>query len=324
LKGRDHKPRDADMDFTHLHFKGKTTSPWSIGRRYYSNFIYCQNYLWGRAIRGPILGYLLKSYCPHLPADILPCDQCTEQKECPYFHLNGSEKEGELKDTPKLVVTTLTFDKYESSRISLISRDSATNGVALGPVTIEHVPSDVSFEFEVILTGDATRFSDQVIEAVKGTLTLIGWGGRCSRGYGRGRILNVSENNFDEWLMQYVDKRVGVLEDESNVTLKLFPLLILDTDAKIKHCLSERYWQFFKEPHYLDIKSVSGSCSFTTLRAWSRKDNDAGRFGGLTGDLNLEFRTPLKKEDLRTLSIAWYGIGRYKNQGFGSLRPKEG
>jgi hypothetical protein len=327
------------LEFVHLDFEGKTTSPWSIGRRYYSNYIYCQNFLWGRAIRGPILGYLLKTYCPNLSNTILPCDNCEEQEGCPYHNLNGCEKEGELKDTPKLIVTTLTFDKFENERLFLTSKDAITNGTSMG-VNIEHIPIGTRFNFEVVLTGSAVRYTKNVVEAINGTLALAGWGGRCSRGYGRGRILKMEENNFDDWVTKYLDKRCNIFENECIITLNLFPILILETGEgperiftniveknfilKLTNCMNERYWQFFKLHHHLKIKSISGLCGFTRFRSWSRKDSSSGSFGGLSGDLTLQFEAPLTIEDLRTIGISWYGIGRYKNQGFGSLRIKEG
>ena len=285
------------------------------------------------------MGYLLKTYCPHLPKTVLPCDNCGEGGECPYYNLNGCEKEGDLKDTPKLVVTSLTFENFENERLSMVSKDAITNGTSFGPVNVEHVPTGTRFNFEVILTGFATKFANNVVEAVNGTLTLVGWGGRCSRGYGRGRILKVEKNCLEEWISKYVDKRVNMLEGESVITLNLFPILILETGEgperiytnivekefplKLSNCINERYWQFLKINHHLRIKSVSGLCGFTRFRSWSRKDARKGSFGGLSGDLTLQFESALGIEDLRTIGISWYGIGRYKNQGFGSLRIRK-
>ena len=326
-------------NFIHLHFLCQTTSPWSIGRMYAeAPLICCQSFLWGRAVRGPILNYLLRTYCPYFPK--LPsCEKCLEKSNCPFYNLYGADKRGELKDTPRLIVTSLTFKetfgKMEFDRFPLLSRDSMTNGVALGPIFIEYIPPRTNFEFEALLIGKASEFDDYFIEAVRATLSLTGWGARCSRGCGRGRILgNVRKHSFDKWVEDYIDKRVRDSSGLQEVSLRIFPILMLEKDKevyyssilekgfleKLRNSMQERYWQFFKRNHYLDIKSVSGPCTHTMIRAWSRKENREKWFSGLTGSIKIRFKSKLNEEDLRVIGVSWYGIGRFKNQGFGSLR----
>lgn len=324
-------------EFVHLHFTGKTTSPWVIGRRTYSNYIFCQRFLWGRAVRGPVLGYMLKSYCPYLPSSTLPCEGCTQREDCPFYNLYGADNEGAFKDTPRLLITSLAFKTPRFPRMHLISRDAVTNGVALGPVTVEYIPPETCFEFEVIMTGEATGFVERLKEAVRATLTLTGWGARCSAGCGRGRIENVVNHGFDEWVSKYVERRVEELEGKRAFTLEIFPILMLEKEKniyytsvvekgfrkKLANSMSERYWQFFKDSKYLRIEDVSGACVFTAVRAWSRKDNrQVNNFRGLAGELQLRLTSRLSKEDLRVVGVSWYGIGRFKNQGLGSLMLK--
>jgi len=326
-------------EFVHLRFKGVTTSPWSIGRRSHSDVIYCQNYLWGRAVRGPVLNYLLKVFCPNLPTKKLPCDRCSLSKECPFYNLYGADKEGSYKDTPKLIVTSLTFKDANSifQRIPLISRSVLSNSVALGPVFIEFIPPGVEFEFEVIFTGEATRFVEQFKEGVRATLALTGWGGQCSRGYGRGKILGVEERDFEDWVSDFIDSPTEHLIGSREVELSIHPIMILlkdngepytsiledDFRRKLRNSMQERYWQFFKENYHMkSIKTISGPCYFTKVRVWSRKESKELTFGGLAGEMKIEFREPLNQKDARVIGVCRYGVGRYKNQGFGSLRLK--
>ena len=327
-------------NFIHLHFIGKTASPWSISRMYSeAPLICCQNFLWGRAIRGPILNYVLRTYCPHFP-ELPPCIKCSERLDCPFYNLYGVDKKGEFKDTPRLVVTSLTFEdtfgKMEFERFPIISRDSMTKGVALGPVFLEYIQAGVNFEFEALLIGEASRFSNYFIEAVRATLSLTGWGARCSRGYGRGRLIKVKKHSFDEWVKDYIDKRTVKLNGSQEAYFRIFPIIILDKADekcepyqsilekgfinKLKNSMQERYWQLFKAHHYIKIESVSGPCVHTMIRAWSRKENKDKWFSGLTGSIKIRFGSKLNDKDLRVIGTAWYGVGRYKNQGFGSLR----
>lgn len=325
-----------EIKFVHLHFFGETTAPWTITKKRYSSYVYSYNFLWGRAVRGPILNYILQSFCPHLPNAMLPCCECSNYSECPFFNLNGSEKSGDFKDTPKFVVTSLTFRTFDMRRLKLTSINILGNSNnSQGIVNVEYIPIGTNFEFEVILTGDASKFVNYVIEGARATLTLVGWGARCTEGYGRGKIIKVDRQSFTEWL-QYVDKKTNTYEGKTTASLRAFPMLILSKEEarptiytsifernfanKLANSMNERYWQFTKLNHHLNIKNVSGNCTFTRVRSWSRRDNCSDLFGGLSGDLFLEFTAPLTASEARIIGISWYGIGSYKNQGFGSLR----
>ena len=93
---------------------------------------------------------------------------------------------------------------------------------------------------------------------------------------------------------------------------------------KLANCMSERYWQFYGHNIYMRIKEVSGPARPVRIRGWSRKEGRWKEFAGVTGELVLEFEEELGPEEARGLAICRYGVGRYKNQGFGSLRPKGG
>lgn len=324
-------------EFLNLRFTGRTTSPWSIARRIYSDYIYCQDFLWGRGVRGPILSYLLKVYCENMSRS-LPCGRCGREAKCPFYNLYGVDREGSYKDTPRLIVTSLRFNSNITvkPRHPLISRSEATNGVALGPVFVEYIPPDTPFTFEAILTSHAVDFADEFKEAVRATLALSGWGGRCSRGYGRGKITEVEELGFDEWASS-IERQVKPLIDMQSVSLKIHPILVLDRykgegvyesiiedgfTRKLRSSIEERYWQFFKENLRMkSIESVSGICHHATFRSWSRKEGKERFFHGIAGTIKLNFREPLAPEDAMMLGTAKYGVGRYKNQGFGSLEP---
>jgi CRISPR/Cas system CSM-associated protein Csm3 (group 7 of RAMP superfamily) len=322
------------MELLNIHFKGITTSPWFIGRRQYSNYLYCQKFLWGRAIRGPILNYLLKIYCPTFPYK-LECKECNEKNECPFYNLYGIENNDELKGTPKLVITSLVFEKIEIERLLFISRDSITNGVSLGPISIEYIAPNTIFKFEIILTGPSVKFAEYIKEAIRATLAFAGWGGMCTKGYGRGKIIEIKEYDFNKWINEILDEKAKIFEDKKEIELEIFPILILEDNGKIYtsilednfkkklvNSINERYWQFFKSNKYLKVKKVSGNAFHTIMRAWSNKNNKPLKFEGLSGTLKLLFEEPIQKEESRMLGIAKYGIGRFKNQGFGSLQFK--
>jgi hypothetical protein len=326
-------------DFINLRFIGRTTSPWSIARRIYSDYIYCQDFLWGRGVRGPVLNYLLKAYCGR--TGILPCEGCVKKAECPFYNLYGADREGEDKDSPRLVVTSLRFEGKPAGkpRQPLISRSELTNGVALGPVFVEYIPVNTTFRFEAILTSDAVKFIDEFKEAVRATLALSGWGGRCSRGYGRGVVVQLEELDFDNWASS-IEECVKPLVGSQEVYLEIHPILILERyegegvygsileegfTRKLRSSIEERYWQFFRVNARLrGIEAVSGRCQQMTFRSWSRRDSREKHFTGIAGTLKVRFKEPLTAEEAMLLGVARYGIGRYKNQGFGSLHPVVG
>lgn len=326
-------------DFINLRFTGRTTTPWSIARRIYSDYVYCQDFLWGRGVRGPVLNYLLRAYCGR--TGVLPCEGCDRKAGCPFYNLYGADREGEDKDSPRLVVTSLRFDGKLAvkPRQPLISRSELTNGVALGPVFIEFIPANTTFRFEAILTSDAVKFTDEFKEAVRATLALSGWGGRCSRGYGRGVVTEVEELDFDGWASS-IEERVKPLVGLREVYLEIHPILILERyegggvygsileegfARKLRSSIEERYWQFFRVNARLkSIEAVSGVCRQVAFRSWSRKEGRERQFTGMAGTLKIGFKEPLTAEEAAILGVARYGVGRYKNQGFGSLQPAVG
>jgi hypothetical protein len=112
-----------NMELLNLHIKGITTSPWFIKKKEYPNYIYCEKFLWGRAIRGIILSYLLRNYCKEFH---IKCKKCFEKNECPFYNLYGNNKD---KDMPKFIVSSLFFEKIKIKKAPILSRDFITNGI---------------------------------------------------------------------------------------------------------------------------------------------------------------------------------------------------
>jgi len=100
---------------------------------------------------------------------------------------------------------------------------------------------------------------------------------------------------------------------------KFIRKLKMDFKKKLINSINERYWQFFKENKYLNVKEINGNVSYKIMNAYSKKEKRFLKFEGIVGTLKLLFEKHLNKEELRMIGIAKYGIGRYKNQGFGSL-----
>jgi len=331
------------MRFLNLRFKGITTTPWHIGDRIFGDYRYSRrDYLWGRAVRGAILTYLWRTYCHK--SDIREkvrfnpdedCKNCKDREECPFFNLRGSG-EGEFKDTPKLIVTNLKFkNKLRKDRIPLISLDEEYLGVSKGPVWIEFIPSGAEFEFEIILIGDGVRFKEDVKNAVRSVLTFFGLGGFKNEGFGRGRISDINELNLEEFrneLLKIGEKIKDEIKRNGKITFEIEPILMLEKNKneyftsiiekgfkeKLINCLCERYWQFFKENIYIPIEEVTGASRSVKIRAWSRKYNREIKFEGIAGELTIHI-SEVSDEQALALALAKYGIGKFKNMGFGSL-----
>lgn len=343
------------MTFIHMKFKGRTTSPWHVGKRRYGDYHYTRDdYLWGRGIRGPVLRQLWRTYCPKCDAregvNFIPerdCPDCVNAGNCPFYNLIGSAEEGEFKDKPHLIITNLRFlGRVEKGRLSLATLDDKYRGVVEGkaPVFVEYLSEGTRFEFEVIMMGEGSRFAGEFESAVKTSLRFFGWGGFCNEGFGRGEITDVERNGFNVFDYKYVEAEADrILHKVSQARIlhfKIDPILMLDRDGggfytstheegflrKLCNCINERFWQFYGMHVHLQewVKEVSGRARTVSIKAWSRARRRPQTFKGIGNELTLHFNEPIEPEEAKALAIARYGVGRYKNQGFGSLKVAEG
>ena len=329
-----------------MQFYGRTTAPWHIGLRKYGDYLYTRrDILWGRGIRGPVLRQLWRSYCPKSDlreaVEFRPerdCVACEMSDECPFNNLRGSG-DGEFKDKPKLIITNLRFrSDFNPILLNISTISDSLKSVVKGraPVFIECVPPDVEFEFEIILMGAGVRFKHEVLKAVDISLRFFGWGGFCNEGYGRGLIEKVEEHDLDAFeercLKPYAEKLEGAVK--ASFTVK--PILLIEKDGggyyvnvlekgfkeRLMHSINERYWQFYSRHVYTPIFEVSGRARTVKIAGWSRKLGRRKVFTGIGNELVLSFRS-LSNEEAKALALTRYGIGRFKNQGFGSLELKE-
>jgi len=343
------------LNFLYLRFEGKTTSPWHIGLRRYGDYLYTRDdYLWGRGIRGPVLRQLWRTYCPksdaHDGVEFRPerdCLQCTMVSECPFRNLRGTAEEGEFKDKPRLIITNLYFerDSVRKDRIALATLSDRYLGVVEGkaPVFIEYLSEGAEFKFEAILMGEGVNFSEQFTSAVEVSLKFLGWGGYCNEGFGRGTITNIGKygfNGFEHSIIEPLAQKImAKAEQHGYLTFSISPMLILDKNGgdkgvyrnilekgfkeKLCNCINERYWQFYDEHLYIQgkIKSLGGRARTVRIQGWSRKIRNRISFEGIGNEIALYFDGKLNAEEAKALALTRYGIGRYKNQGFGSLKP---
>lgn len=338
------------MSFIHLHFRGVTTSPWHIGKRSYGDYLYTRDdYLWGRGIRGPVLRQLWRTFCPKSDAydrvkfypekDCLICDMA---EDCPFWNLRGTGDEGEFKDKPRLIITNLYFnrDTVRKDRVALATLSDQYLGVVekKAPVFIEYLHEGAKFEFETILMGDGVNFVDHFVSAVKVSLKFLGWGGFCNEGFGRGEITNNERHGFNSFEHKYVEPLAEDMlgKAEKAVTFTISPMLILDKKGggiyrsireegfseKLCSCINERYWQFHNNHVYVQgkVKEITGRARTVKIYAWSRKTGSKKPFEGIGNELTIHFNGRLEPEEAKALALMKYGIGRFKNQGFGSLR----
>lgn len=335
------------MSFLHLHFKGRTSTPWHVGKMRYGDYLYTRrDYLWGRGIRGPVLRQLWRTYCNKSSAsertDFVPerdCSACGLAAGCPFNNLRGSDDDGEFKDRPRLIITNLRFaGQPEVGRAPLATLDdkylTAVPGRA--PVFVEYLREGLSFEFEAIMMGDGVRFSEEFESSVKVSLRFHGWGGFCNEGFGRGEITQVDRNDFEAFEERCLKPVAQNLVGRRGCGFAIEPLLMLDKDGggyyrsvfeagfreKLSNCLSERFWQFYGENRHLDLKEVGGVARAVTIQGWSRKGGSRVLFAGIGNEVHLNFADQLDEKYAMALALARYGIGRFKNQGFGSLKPK--
>ncbi len=341
------------MSFLHIRFKGRTDAPWHIGLRRYGDYLYTRDdYLWGRGIRGPVLRQLWRTYCPksdaHDGVDFYPerdCPKCTMSSNCPFWNLRGTAEEGEFKDKPRLIITNLCFkrDSVRKDRIALATLSdqyrSAVKGKA--PVFVEYIHEGAEFEFEAILMGEGARFSEPFISAVEVSLKFLGWGGFCNEGFGRGNITDIRKYGFNSFEYDVIEPLADEIMNKASqsglATFSISPMLILDKDGggtyrsileegfkdKFCNCINERYWQFYGKHLYIQgkVESLSGRARTVRIRAWSRKIRNRIFFEGVGNEITVHFSGQIDSEEAKALALAKYGIGRYKNQGFGSLKP---
>jgi len=339
------------LTFIHMKFKGRTTSPWHVGKRRYGDYHYTRDdYLWGRGIRGPVLRQLWRTYCPKSDAregvNFTPdrdCPNCVDAKDCPFNNLVGSADEGEFKDKPHLIITNLHFlGRVEKGRLAIATLDERYRGVVAGraPVFVEYLREGAGFEFEAILMGEGARFALEFESAVKTSLRFFGWGGFCNEGFGRGTITSVEKNGFNIFNYEYVEAAAEKIQEkmreEKTVTFTINPLLILEKDSggiyrsvyeegfikKLCNCINERYWQFYGNHTYVQrsVEGVSGRARTIRMKAWSRAHRKPKNFEGIGNEITLHFKGSLEVDDAKAFALTKYGVGRYKNQGFGSLR----
>ena len=339
------------MAFIHMKFKGRTTSPWHVGKRRYGDYHYTrEDYLWGRGVRGPVLRQLWRTYCPrsdaHEHVDFTSdrdCPHCVNAVDCPFYNLIGSADEGEFKDKPHLIITNLRFSgRVEKRRLALAALDDRYRGVVEGraPVFVEYLYEGASFEFEAILMGEGARFAGEFESAVKTSLRFFGWGGFCNEGFGRGEITDVERNGFKvfdhKYIEVYAERVLHRLNRVKTLTFKIEPILMLDRDIgsfytsvyeegflrKLCNCINERFWQFYGEHVHVQgwVEDVSGRARTVSMKAWSRTHRRPKTFKGIGNELTLHLNGSLGLVEAKAFALARYGVGRYKNQGFGSLR----
>jgi hypothetical protein len=270
-------------------------------------------------------------------------------QECPFWNLRGTADEGEFKDKPRLIVTNLIFRRgsVRKDRIALTTLSDQYLGVveAKAPVFIEYICEGAEFEFEAVLMGEGVRFADQFTSAVEVSLKFLGWGGFCNEGFGRGAIVNVRKHSFSNFEYDVIEPLAEKILDEANrsgyLTFNVIPMLMLDRDGgsgvytsifqegfrdKLCNCINERYWQFYDRHAYIQgkIESIGGRARTTSIRAWSRKIRGKIQFEGIGNEVTLYFSDKLDSEEAKIIALTRYGVGRYKNQGFGSLHPVVG
>jgi len=339
------------LEFAHLTFRGKTTSPWHVGKRGYSNYLYTRrDILWGRGVRGPILRQLWRTHCPRSDArervefdEEKDCRTCVSAPDCPFYNLRGSGDEGEFKDKPRLIVSNLRFlGEFEVRRIALAVVDDKLKSAIPGkaPIYVEYVPPGVGFLFEVILMAEGVRFEREVVEAAKVSLKFHGWGAFCNEGFGRGEMVEVKRRGFSEFEQDILKPAADMMPSSGKIFFEITPLLILDKDGggnytstleegfqnKLCNSINERYWQFYNTHVHTQesVKEVFGRSRTLKIRGWSMKRVRSNMsFEGIGGELVFEVEG-LSREQATALTLASYGVGRYKNQGFGSLTTKGG
>lgn len=350
--------------FVYLHYFGETLTPWHAGilpQRMagagFMDYLYTRtDLLWGRGVRGPILRQLWRTYCPKSDerdaVNFSPetdCPRCVQKDECPFNNLRGSNDEGEWKDRPRMIVSNLRFHLPEDvrrnpPRLTFNTLDEEWMGVAKerAPYTIEYIPVGVQFDFEVILMAEGVRFRDEVDRAVVISLGFLGWGGRCNEGFGRGRIIRekVEVMGFDEFWERKIKPMAESVMNLERIVMEPETMLIVDRDQgglymspyeegfskKFCNLLYERFWQFTGLQRHIDdaLERIEGDAKPMVIRGWSRKLGRRISFIGISGQLILKMRRRIGFDEAELLAISRYGIGRYKNQGFGWLRIKEG
>ncbi len=332
-----------------MHFHGRTTSPWHVGKRRYGDYLYTRDdYLWGRGIRGPVLRQLWRTFCPKsdVPEKVAfnperDCPPCSLAGDCPFGNLRGSTDEGEFKDKPRLIITNLRFvENVRKGRVALATLSDQHMAVVRekAPVFIEFLSEGAVFEFEAILMTDGAKFADAFASAVHVSLQFHGWGGFCNEGFGRGIITSVEKHSFNVFDYKYIEACAERIRESQNLTFTVRPVLILEKDSgdlyrnvyeegfleKLCNCIDERYWQFYGSHVHVHgkVKKVSGRARTLKISAWSRKLGRQLFFEGVGNELTFHLSDKLGVEEAKALALARYGIGRYKNQGFGSLEVK--
>jgi len=158
--------------------------------------------------------------------------------------------------------------------------------------------------------------------------------GDVTRASGRGRILKVERNDFNNFWRSYIYGYARNILWKKWLDLKIETLLILDRDSrgfytgssepgfveKLCNCINERFWQFTGRHVYLQevIQAISGGRP-AAIRGWSRKLSREMTFRGISGSIKLRLKRKLRPEEAQALALARYGVGRYKNQGFGAM-----
>jgi len=336
-----------------MYFKGETTSPWHVRKRKYSDYLYTRDdYLWGRGIRGPVLRQLWRTFCPksdaHDGVKFDPekdCLTCINANECPFHNLIGSADEGEFKDKPNLIVTNLRFTKkVNRQRVALATLNDKHLGVVeeKAPVFIEYLPEETPFEFETIFMAEGAKFAEQFESAVKTSIQFLGWGGFCNEGFGRGTITSVENNGFNDFDHEYIEREARKIMEKTqkkeDLTFTISPILILEKNGakyyksileegfheKLCNCINERYWQLYGQKIYVQnvINEISGRTRTLTISGWSRAYRRSMPFLGLGNEITFHCTEETGIEEAKAFTILRYGVGRYKNEGFGSVEVK--
>ena len=147
----------------------------------------------------------------------------------------------------------------------------------------------------------------------------------------------VEENEFSDFEKKYIEptaERISkMMELNGEAVFKVDTVLMINRKdekgfytsimengfkERLITNINERYWQFYDENVYVPIERVSGKARSTRMEAWSREHKRGKSFIGIGNEIRIKLKEH-EDEYVKALALTKYGIGRYKNMGFGSL-----
>lgn len=323
-----------------IKFECELISPFHTTQRAYANLLKCAPFITGSALRGSILKYMIEQNCTEEFIEKLK--KLNDSSEISQFH-NACKLNCPIKiffsnpQKPSVVFSFGNFLEIERSYSSVtriaLTRDNrvASKGKL---VNAECITPNSNFEFRITLFDDALDIKNMLMKCVEYSGQNMGVGRFKSVGFGRFKVRNVIEQDISDTIHtdpNEIEKKVRIKFLSPLVFpngIKSFSLEKEDLKSTFSTLLFQRTCEILVDSRNLapiNIQDISARINPEFVHRWSlecsKPENRLVAWRGSEFDFEL---TPTENADLQLKIASAYGIGDWRDTGYGEFKVGNG